>query len=297
MCAMSNKLVFQRRTAVGLQTVGEYFAAYEKRNMLDNADFRNPVNQRAESEYSVSRKYTLDRWALYTSGGSVRRNSGYVTLSCTNGAAYMIQPMRLTGLAGRAVTLSVQLLAGSGKIGVFANSDIYSVVSPTSKAVSGGGVHSVTAVVPSNASGFLCAYISCATGETLNIARAMLEYGDESTLAQSAPGNYDAELLACIRYAVAIGTPSRFRMTNYSTTYMDFNVPLPASLRTAPSLESGEFQLRTLSMGSVSGVAISNVEFISYNQTLGVRVTTDVAHGLTDAVLYVPSRVIISADI
>ena len=294
---MSNKLVVQRRTAVGLQTVGEYFAAYEKRNMLDNADFRNPVNQRAESEYSVSRKYTLDRWALYTSGGSVRRNSGYVTLSCTNGAAYMIQPMRLTGLAGRAVTLSVQLLAGSGKIGVFANSDIYSVVSPTSKAVSGGGVHSVTAVVPSNASGFLCAYISCATGETLNIARAMLEYGDESTLAQSAPGNYDAELLACIRYAVAIGTPSRFRMTNYSTTYMDFNVPLPASLRTAPSLESGEFQLRTLSMGSVSGVAISNVEFISYNQTLGVRVTTDVAHGLTDAVLYVPSRVIISADI
>ena len=294
---MSNKLVFQRRTAVGLQTVGEYFAAYEKRNMLDNADFRNPVNQRAESEYSVSRKYTLDRWALYTSCGSVRRNSGYVTLSCTNGAAYMIQPMRLTGLAGRAVTLSVQLLAGSGKIGVFANSDIYSVVSPTSKAVSGGGVHSVTAVVPSNASGFLCAYISCATGETLNIARAMLEYGDESTLAQSAPGNYDAELLACIRYAVAIGTPSRFRMTNYSTTYMDFNVPLPASLRTAPSLESGEFQLRTLSMGSVSGVAISNVEFISYNQTLGVRVTTDVAHGLTDAVLYVPSRVIISADI
>ena len=211
---MSNKLVFQRRTAVGLQTVGEYFAAYEKRNMLDNADFRNPVNQRAESEYSVSRKYTLDRWALYTSGGSVRRNSGYVTLSCTNGAAYMIQPMRLTGLAGRAVTLSVQLLAGSGKIGVFANSDMYSVVSPTSKAVSGGGVHSVTAVVPSNASGFLCAYISCATGETLNIARAMLEYGDESTLAQSAPGNYDAELLACIRYAVAIGTPSRFRMTN-----------------------------------------------------------------------------------
>lgn len=294
---MSNKLLFQRRTAAGLQTVGEYFAAYEKRNMLDNADFRNPVNQRAESEYSVSRKYTLDRWTLYTSGGSVHRNSGYVTLSCANGAAYMIQPIRLVGLAGRTVTLSVQLLAGSGRIGVFANPDIYSVANPTSRAMSGAGVHSITAVVPSDASGYLCAYISCTTGETLNIARAMLEYGDESTLAQAAPGNYDTELLACLRYAMAISTPSRFRMTNYSTTYLDFNIPLPASLRSAPSLESGEFQLRTLSMGSVSGLAISNVEFISYNQTLGVRVTTDVAHGLTDAVLYVPSRVIISADI
>ena len=37
----------------------EYYL--QPRNLLDNSDFRNPVNQRGAKSYSVS-GYTIDRW-------------------------------------------------------------------------------------------------------------------------------------------------------------------------------------------------------------------------------------------
>lgn len=32
------------------------------RNLLDNSDFRNPVNQRGATSYAVKKEYTIDRW-------------------------------------------------------------------------------------------------------------------------------------------------------------------------------------------------------------------------------------------
>lgn len=40
------------------------------RNLLDNSDFRNPVNQRGQDSYSLGNwgGYTIDRWAAYSNG-------------------------------------------------------------------------------------------------------------------------------------------------------------------------------------------------------------------------------------
>lgn len=55
----------------------EYYI--QPRNLLDNSDFRNPVNQRGQTDYT-SNGYTIDRWELYS--GIVGVSSlGYITTS------------------------------------------------------------------------------------------------------------------------------------------------------------------------------------------------------------------------
>ena len=55
----------------------EYYL--QPRNLLDNSDFRNPVNQRGQTDYT-SNGYTIDRWGLYS--GAVGVSSlGYITTS------------------------------------------------------------------------------------------------------------------------------------------------------------------------------------------------------------------------
>lgn len=53
------------------------------RNLLDNSDFRNPVNQRGQTNYSLSAwgGYCIDRWAAYAAGANVTIGSGGLILS------------------------------------------------------------------------------------------------------------------------------------------------------------------------------------------------------------------------
>lgn len=82
------------------------------RNLLDNSDFRNPVNQRGQTSYSLSAwgGYCIDRWAAYADGGTVTIGSGGLTLS---GNIY--QPIASDVIArynGKVLTLAVKM-AGS----------------------------------------------------------------------------------------------------------------------------------------------------------------------------------------
>ena len=47
------------------------------RNLLDNSDFRNPVNQRGQTSYTNS-GYTLDRWISQSSKITITINDGYI---------------------------------------------------------------------------------------------------------------------------------------------------------------------------------------------------------------------------
>lgn len=51
-------------------------------NLLDNSDFRNPVNQRGNTTYNGS-VYTIDRWKMWNedSNGILTVNNGYITLA------------------------------------------------------------------------------------------------------------------------------------------------------------------------------------------------------------------------
>ena len=69
----------------------EYYI--QPRNLLDNSDFRNPVNQRGNSEYLFNFGYSLDRWRLC--GGDaisrVRVLSGCIEVSLNDDKSYFDQ--------------------------------------------------------------------------------------------------------------------------------------------------------------------------------------------------------------
>lgn len=79
------------------------------RNLLDNSDFRNPVNQRGKTSYSLSAwgGYCIDRWSAYAVDTNVTIGSGGLTLS---GNIY--QPISSDIAAmynGRVLTLAVKI--------------------------------------------------------------------------------------------------------------------------------------------------------------------------------------------
>ena len=55
----------------------EYYL--QPRNLLDNTDFRNPVNQRGQTSYSIA-GYTIDRWRINVNTGTLSICSGYIRL-------------------------------------------------------------------------------------------------------------------------------------------------------------------------------------------------------------------------
>lgn len=55
-------------------------AAQNPRNLLDNSDFRRPVNQRGASSYTGA-MYTIDRWRSWDSGFSMTISDGGIVVS------------------------------------------------------------------------------------------------------------------------------------------------------------------------------------------------------------------------
>ena len=79
------------------------------RNLLDNSDFRNPVNQRRQTSYTLNAwgGYCIDRWTAYADGATVTIGSGELTLS---GGIY--QPISSDVIArynGKVLTLAVKI--------------------------------------------------------------------------------------------------------------------------------------------------------------------------------------------
>lgn len=68
--------------AADAQSLGGKAPAYylQPRNLLDNSNFRSPVNQRGASSYTTTGAYGIDRWFQRTSS-SVTVNSGSITVT------------------------------------------------------------------------------------------------------------------------------------------------------------------------------------------------------------------------
>ena len=144
-------------------------------NLLDNSDFRNPVNQRGKTSYSAS-GYTIDRWYLYdpNGDGTVTINNGYISLTGGSGA----------------VSLSCRFPKGfldANKTYTARICDNLGNINPT-------GLYFWDS--------FDSFELSAGAGETKNIAWAALYEGayDASTLPAYQPKGYAAELAECMRY-------------------------------------------------------------------------------------------------
>ena len=99
--------------------------ASSPRNLLDNSDFRNPVNQRGITASSGRDVYTFDRWLIDSSGGNgcwdVKPNEG-----CglnVNGDNWMTFVQKVAGL-DRTKPYTIAFQDGNGTIHVNESADI-----------------------------------------------------------------------------------------------------------------------------------------------------------------------------
>lgn len=79
------------------------------RNLLDNSDFRNPVNQRGQTSYTLNAwgGYCIDRWASFATGATVTIGSGGLTLS--GGIHQAISSDVVSMYNGKVLTLAVKI--------------------------------------------------------------------------------------------------------------------------------------------------------------------------------------------
>lgn len=92
--------------------VPEYYI--QPRNLLDNSDFMNPVNQRGQSTYTTSAAYTIDRWVLEGTACRVVTNS-HISIEANGYLVQRIQNSRVS--LAKTYTLAVKDTAGNIYVG------------------------------------------------------------------------------------------------------------------------------------------------------------------------------------
>ena len=184
-------------------------------NLLDNWDFRNPVNQRGLTSYEASGTsyvYTIDRWRAYNSTVNVIDGALSVTASDSNNGYKRINQIIDRPLkAGTIVTASCAISQATatnrllfrlvdGSTGI-ASKQVPNISEPTILTLT----FKLTADLSSPGVEFL-SYNSLNEGWSITITAAKLEIGTVSTLENDPPMDYAREFEKCLYYFKRIYT-------------------------------------------------------------------------------------------
>lgn len=180
------------------------------RNLLDNSDFRNPVNQRGSTQYTGI-KYSIDRWKSNHSDTVHKVTSNGLTVSGTgNPDLYQVLPDNTDKTARYTAVACDQ----SGNLYRWS------------------GIPSATDTAP------VCAYISnnkvvFHLHKAVTWKWAALYEGEYTvdTLPVYQPKGYAAELAECQRYYLTLNNYVRYPVTRISSQEIDFLVPIPVKMR------------------------------------------------------------------
>ena len=214
------------------------------RNLLDNSDFRNPVNQRDKDTYSSY--YGIDRWRIYSSDTSMEKKDGYIRIT---GAGIW---QNVPNVGGKVYTLAAQRLDGQIYVcsGKFEN-----------------GVATVGGELMFNFAATQYNSVYLAAGDWVWAALYEGEYTVD-TLPEYQSKGYGAELAECQRYYINVrGSHAYGVLTENGTA--EFIIPLPVSLR-LPYPTSYEFNNSLWAYKGNGGVAPLKVNNASINSA-GIR--------------------------
>jgi hypothetical protein len=231
------------------------------KNLLDNADFRNPVNQRGLTTYSFtnySYGYSLDRYVIFSGvSGTITltKNTGYITLAATNTNGGMNQYLE-TVLRDGNYTFTVKLSNG------IYYSKIFSVSGTTVTFVNGSTPTGLNLVLGYDGTQFFVqVYITA--GYSFNLAAIKLELGSVSTLANDPPADYGEELRKCQRYYYAPTAGFDLIARTWTSTIALATVQFPSVMRVSPTIiiktygslydSSGQHSITNISSERFSG--------------------------------------------
>ena len=222
--------------------------------MLDNSDFRDPVNQRGKTSYTAN-GYTVDRWAIYkwSNDSSVSINlsvnnngvslTGGVSSASTPSSCYIYQKIDCTRLAGKTLTAAVYIEnlsgTGTGIIGAY-NDQTY-----IKGAKLNAGLNYISFDVPGSATVLMVMIGNDASmggkgSITASISWAALYEGSYTadTLPGYKPKGYAAELAECQRYYNVIHPYEYLYQNSYVAEYTVYSLLIQfPKMRIIPTLQ------------------------------------------------------------
>ena len=310
-------------------TTGEYIGLKKfgsARNLLDNSDFTNPINQRGSQSYPVAedpserkKRFTIDRWntgamtALdIVSDGIVLTDHGYITIEQVIEANTSMCGKKFTG----AVCIDDgiddgKVIVCTGTFPVSTSSDVYQWCGQTETE---DGLWVEMAKTPKDNNLLFKLTLYSSEGATLKLKWACVYEGEYTveTLPEYQPKGYAVEFVNCCRYAYAIG---RYNMMSGFVTGSDKEVwttvfsPVPIRLRD-PSFESypnvilrivsGYSSLTPNTSSPITPTKmLCNSEKVENGQLFRIRFYFDSAIGAnnTPATVFFDSGFVISADL
>lgn len=187
------------------------------RNLLDNSDFRNPVNQRGQTTYTFGENggFTIDRWRTWLTGSSLTVCDGYI--STTDRIFQRIEHVDMSST----YTIAVKHLDGT--ISCFSGSFSNEFGEPqVAFCFAGDGIASV------------CLGTDGTTRELVWAALYEGEYTAD-TLPEYKPKGYGAELAECQRYYYVYRQWVRAcaKTNHLNTAHFNFQFPIPMRLNPA----------------------------------------------------------------
>lgn len=228
-------------------------------NILINGDFK--INQRGKNLYDENNKYTVDRWNL--NGGTLVVNSdGSVSHTATSDSQGIRQYIEFPShLAGEKLTLSCCCSSTANKqieILLENNGNVVSLGIESSELLS-EEILTLSVTLPTNINDNNKLYVFLCTpqaSQSITYKWAKLEIGESNT--KFIPRLYSDELNLCQRYYISYNKADNLLAgTTVLNTLLRFDMSLPVSLRTVPTIINAFIKtLRTVS-GMIESVVIT----------------------------------------
>lgn len=264
----------------------EYYI--QPRNLLDNSDFRNPVNQRGfvSGESVAAYNYFIDRW-INGEKSSIAPNMSSNGIK-PNGAFYQLLDS-LASYIGRNMTFAIGLSSGdiviaSGTLTDVTDNDmtIFNTTDGSNQILVGsdGGMWYVRIDYPSSTIRWAALYEGSYTADTLP---------------PYVPKGYAAELAECQRYCYKLSDTAFYGFVGESnkTAYVYFD--LLRAMRTTPSYTSPSMFYIYSSDGSIETKTIKALTTYGRQVEVSLSVT-----GITDGIAltgYIVGSMFLSADL
>lgn len=184
-------------------------------NLLDNSDFRNPVNQKGQTEYIGSEIYTIDRWLACHTGGNLHVSTldGYIKVWAENYDGLITFSQRINkGVLDANKRYTFAYMRTSGNITI--EYDAVTFSEPT----------------------FDYVQFELTPNQTLNLVWAALYEGEYTaeTLPEYQPKGYGAELAECRRHYRKVNI--RTFGIGYTKTKFAVHMLLDTPMRVKPTV-------------------------------------------------------------
>ena len=246
------------------------------RNLLDNSDFRNPVNQRDLTSYTGA-VYGIDRWV--GAKANVTVNSGYITIDKGTESYGLLCQYLASVKDGKIYTFMAK--NKNGEIAVLSTT-----LTPDMSNKTRGFSDGTTIVLrrSSNKDAYYCGFST--SNSTMEIEYCALYEGEYTaeTLPEYQPKGYAAELAECQRYYYKLKGYWKWAAAGICTSATQAIIPikLPQAMRVKPTATIKDTSLVKVRCGAVGAQVPSSVTWESVNTILDTAQMSCTVTGATN---------------